>query len=107
MSEYIKPTKEYPVFVVQNNYTGDELAGFYRDWEIKNRQNWVCGRTTATNLTDAINTLHNYIRYNQEMNPNTEFVIYMIDGRCDKYGLPIRTKCYSITVKQAKRFKIF
>ena len=102
------PTKEYPVFIAQNNYTGDCIGGLYQNWEIKNDQCWICGVTTAVTLTNAIKILHEYIRDNNEyMDENTKFDIYMLDGTCNKFGEPTMVKCYSISIKKAKQFRIF
>jgi len=105
--DYITPTKDNPVFISQNMYSGYIIDSEYKDWESKNEQYWVCGETTALTLTDAIEAIHKHIQNCKEyINPDTKFDVYMLDGTCDKYGEPIRTKCYSISMKQAKKFKL-
>ncbi len=106
-TSYITPTKERPVFVSINTYTGYKINGCYKDWELQTEKSLRVGDTTALNLTDAIRETHEYIKENQEyIEEFVKFEINMIDGSVDKWGDPIMVKCYSISMKQAKRFRI-
>ena len=106
--DYINPTKENPVFVAENSYSGYIVNEYlYKGWEVKNEQQWICGETTALHLTDAISETHKHIQaFGNSINKDAKFVIFMIDGSVDKFGEPIRTKCYSISMKDAKKFKL-
>lgn len=105
--EYITPSKEKPVFVAQNMYSGYYIDSPYKDWEVRNKERWVVGETTSLNLIGAIKAVFDHIKENaQDLSPETKFQIDMIDGSYDKYGDPIRVKCYSISVKQAKKFRL-
>lgn len=107
IEKYITPTKDHPVFVAQNMYSGDFIDSVYKDWEVKNAEKWVTGETTSTNLPDAIQAVFDHIKENAEyLSPETKIQVDMIDGSYDKWGDPIRVKCYSISVKQAKKFRI-
>ena len=107
VEKYITPTKENPVFVAQNMFTGYCMRGCYKDWEVRNEKRWISGETTALTLLDAIQRTYEFINeHNEFINESTKFEIYMIDGSIDKFGDPIRIKCYSISMKQAKKFRI-
>lgn len=106
-NEYIIPTKENPVFQVVNAYEGYIVNDYltYKEWSIKNNERWVVGETTATNLPDAMQALFAHIRMN-DWKQKASYVIEMIDGSCDKFGDPVYTKVYKITMKQAKKFRL-
>ena len=105
--DYIKPTKQRPVFKCYNDYSGYIEDSFYKEWEIKTERCWTVGSTFALNLSEAIQDLHSYICKNKEyIALNSKFTIVMIDGKIDKYGEIKEIKCYSISMKQAKQFKI-
>lgn len=88
-------------------YSGYYINSYYKEWEVKNDMCWICGETTSTNLTEAIQILHKHIFESKEyIKNNTKFDIYMIDGKIDRFGHPIRIKCYSISMKQAKKYKL-
>lgn len=107
VEKYITPTKENPVFVAQNMYSGYFIDSAYKNWSVKNAEKWVTGETTSTNLPDAIQAVFDHIKENAEyLSPETKIQVDMIDGSYDKWGDPIRVKCYSISVKQAKKFRI-
>lgn len=106
-NDYIIPTKEHPVFVAQNMYSGYFIDSEWKDWQVKNDEKWCVGETTSMNLLGAIRAVYDHIKENTEyLSPETKFQIDMIDGSYDKYGDPVRVKCYSISVKQAKKFRI-
>jgi hypothetical protein len=106
-NEYITPTVECPVFVAQNSYSGYVITSIYKRWESINERYEVCGDTTALNLTDAIVAVHNHIRECGEyINKGAKFEVYMIDGTCNGQGEPIRVKCYSVTMREAKKYRI-
>lgn len=105
--DYITPTKESPIFIGQNMYSGYVIPSEYREWEIKNEKCWICGETTALNITDAIEKVHRHIQNNKEwIKPKTKFDVYMLDGTTNKFGEPIRIKCYSISMNQAIKFRL-
>lgn len=103
----ITPTKDHPVFVVQNMYSGFCVPSIYNDWEIRVEKQVSGGFTTSLNLTDAIKAAHEYVReiypyYDQ----NVRVEVQMIDGTFDRYGDPKRIKAYSISFREAERFRI-
>jgi hypothetical protein len=104
-NEYITPTSETPVFVSTNMNTGEVICGGYKEWELKTDKYFIGGYVTALNLTDAICLTHKYMK-EHDLNKNTKFEITMIDGTTDKYGDPVRVKCYSISMRQAKKYRI-
>ncbi len=107
MDKYIKPSKDHPVFKCYNSYFGYIEQEFYKQWEIRDSQRWTIGYTFATSLTDAINRLHVYIKENKESIPlKSKFHIVMMDGTIDKKGYINESKCYSISLAEAKKFKL-
>ncbi len=108
MSQYITPTKEHPIFKCYNSYFGYLEETLYKQWEIKDGLNWTIGYTFALNLTDAIRYLHEYIKDHQhEIDPKSKFHIVLMNGTIDKKtGYHKETECYSISMKQAKQFKL-
>lgn len=105
--EYITPTKEYPVFKCYNDYSGYIEQTLYKQWQIKEGSHWTIGYTFALNLTDAIRYLHEFIKENkEEINPKSKFTIVMMNGKINKHGDIEETKCYSVSMKQAKQFKL-
>lgn len=106
-NEYIKPTKDNPIFKCYNDYFGYIEDTIYKDWEIHEGDLWIVGRTFAINLSNAILKLHDYIKEHQEyIEANSKFTIVMVDGTLNKYGEINEKKCYSISMKQAKQFKL-
>lgn len=107
-NEYIIPTKENPVFTCTNNYWGYTECYTWKGWRIMNEEGGsIGGDTWSVRLDLAISSLFDYIKENREDIPEeSKFEIEMIDGRVDKWGDPIRTKVYSISMKQAKKFKL-
>ena len=112
-AERITPTKKHPVFTGVNGYEGYFISNGYKEWEVKSEKAWLSGETIATDLTEAIAALHRHIadRYAdpddlKNANPKVKFIIEMIDGTLDKYGEPKRQLCYSITIAQAKKYRI-
>ena len=99
--DYITPTKESPVFHIINTFEGYIVNDFhtYKDWCVGNS----IGETTATNLPDAMQALFAHIQMNN-WKEKASYVIEMIDGTVDKWGDPIYTKVYSLSMKQAKKF---
>jgi hypothetical protein len=106
-SEYIQPTKEYPIFQIINTYEGYIVNDYltYKNWEVKNSERWTVGETSATNLPDAMQALFEHIKNNSDK-VKAKYIIEMIDGTADKYGDPIHTPVYKISMKQAKRFRL-
>lgn len=104
--DYITPTKERPVFQIWNTYTGYVVTDIsYKEWRIKNDNCNIGGETSATTLPDAMETLFKHIEQNPDYTKSS-FTIEMIDGSVNKYGEPNRVKCYSISMKQAKKFNL-
>ena len=105
--DYIHPTKENPIFKCWNNYLGYIENTIYKEWEIHEGEVLVVGSTFETNLSRAIVKLHDYIReYQEDIEPKSSFTILMVNGSFNKYGEINETKCYSISMKQAKQFKL-
>lgn len=104
-NEYITPTTESPIFISTNMYTGEVICGGYKEWELKAGEYLIGGYVTALNLTEAIRLTHEFIK-EHDLNKDTKFEITMIDGTTDKYGDPVRVKCYSITMREAKKYRI-
>lgn len=105
--DYIKPTKDTPIFKCYNNYFGYIEDYMYKDWEIHKESVWSVGATFAIDLSYAIQKLHDYIKENKDsIEPNSKFAILMIDGSLNKRGEINEKKCYSISMKQAKLFKL-
>jgi len=105
--EYITPTKKRPVFKCYNDFFGYVEETLYKQWQIKDGDCWTVGYTFALNLTDAIRYLHGYIKDNKEnIDMNSKFTIVLMNGTIDKRGNIKETKCYSISMKQAKQFKL-
>lgn len=105
--EYITPTKNRPIFKCYNDYFGYIEEMIYKQWQIKDEKRWIIGHTFALNLTDAINKLHEYIKDNKDhIETNSKFTIVLMDGTINKYGEIKEIKCYSISMKQAKQFKL-
>lgn len=107
MSDYITPTKENPVFQIVNTYEGYIVNDYhtYKDWQVKNEQQWKIGETSATNLPDAMQVLFAHIQSNPDKK-KAKYLIEMVDGTCDRYGNPVYTPVYKFSMKQAKQFKI-
>lgn len=106
-TDYIKPTKDNPIFKCYNDYYGYIEDSMYKEWEIHKGNVWSVGSTFAIDLSKAILKLHDYIKEHQEsIEPNSKFTIVMMDGSLNKYGEANEKKCYSISVKQAKQFKL-
>lgn len=105
--DYIQPTKDAPIFKCYNDYLGYIEDSMYKDWEIHKENLWSVGSTFAIDLTNAILKLHNYIKENKEtIAPKSIFSILMIDGSLNKKGEINEKKCYSISMKQAKQFRL-
>ncbi|OJV76773.1 MAG: hypothetical protein BGO34_16990 [Bacteroidia bacterium 44-10] len=99
--EYITPTKESPVFQVTNTYEGYIVNDFqtYKDWSVGD----CVGETTALSLPEAMGRMFAHIKDRPWMKL-ASFRVEMLDGTTDKWGDPIRTKVFSISMKQAKKF---
>lgn len=107
IQNFITPTKENPVFVVQNMYSGYCVGSAYKEWEIKTDNCLVGGLTTSLNLTGAIEAAHEYVHENYPYyDQDVRVEVQMIDGTLDKYGDPKRIKAYSISFREAKKFRI-
>jgi hypothetical protein len=106
-SEYINPTKESPIFKCYNDWFGYIEESFYKAYQIKTEKHWTVGSTFALRLEDAINNLFSYIKeHREDIEPKSKFTIVMVDGTTDKYDDTREIKCYSISMKQAKQFKL-
>lgn len=107
VQNFITPTKENPVFVVQNMYSGTCMDGGYKEWEIKTDNHVDGGLTASLTLAGAIEAAHEYVHDNyQYCNQDVRIEVQMIDGTLDRYGDPKRIKAYSISFREAKRFRI-
>ena len=106
--DYITPTNENPVFTCTNSYYGYMETGVWKQWRISHPEGgFIGGDTFAMNYADAIRYLLDYIRENGDsLNSNSRFDIEMITGALDKHNDPIRVKVYSLSMKQAKKFKL-
>lgn len=103
-SHYITPTANKPVFLCLDTYYG-YLKGMYKEWEVVTAQKTIGGYTWSLRYEDAVKLLFNHIKETAEyLNADSKFQIEMLDGKLDKYGDPIRTKVFSISVKQAIKF---
>lgn len=106
-TDYIKPTKDNPIFKCYNSYFGYIEDTMYKEWEIHEDNVWSVGSTFAIDLSRAILKLHDYIKEHREsINSNSKFTIVMVDGSLNTHGEINEKKCYSITMKQAKQFKL-
>lgn len=75
-TDYIKPTKENPIFKCYNDYYGYIEDSMYKEWEIHKGNVWSVGSTFAIDLSKAILKLHDYIKEHQEsIEPNSKFTI--------------------------------
>lgn len=105
--DYIQPTIDTPIFKCYNDYFGYIEDSMYKDWEIHKGNLWSVGSTFAIDLTNAILKLHNYIKENKgTIAPKSKFSILMVDGSLNKRGEINEKKCYSISMKQAKQFRL-
>lgn len=110
--EYITPTKDNPVFIAHCDYWGYIEENFYKEWEIKNENGWIIGRTYALSLDKAIANLHEFIKEyfssgKSSLPGKAKFSIAMIDGTWnEKYNERKEYKCYEISVNQARKFKL-
>mgnify|MGYP000436752734 FL=1 len=90
-----------------NSYFGYIEDTMYKEWEIHEGNVWSVGSTFAIDLSRAILKLHDYIKEHREsINSNSKFTIVMVDGSLNTHGEINEKKCYSITMKQAKQFKL-
>lgn len=105
--DYIKPTKDNPIFKCYNDYSGYIEDSIYKEWVIHEEDVWIVGSTFATDLSGAIVKLHDYIKEHKEwIKSSSKFTIVMVDGSLNRYGEVNEKKCYSISMKQAKEFKL-
>lgn len=106
-TDYIKPTKDHPIFKCFNDYFGYIENTIYKEWEIHEDNKWIVGSTFEVDLSRAILKLHDYIKEHKEtLKSNTKFTIVMMDGSLNNKGEINEVKCYSISMKQAKKFKL-
>jgi len=107
ISNYIKPTKQNPVFVAKNSYWGYIEQNVYKMWNVKNEQYNLVGCTFAVNYADAINNLHDWIIENKGILnevPKCNFTIQCVDGTVNKFGEPVYKKVYTISASKAKKY---
>ena len=104
--EYIRPTKERPVYKAYCTDFGFIEQDFYKRWEVRNELNWCVGSTFALNLTDAIIRLHNFIKSYRAHSSGTKYELYLMDGTFDKNGNVKETKVYSISERNAKNWQL-
>ena len=105
--DYITPTVKEPVYQIINTYTGETITGLrFKDWKIKSEYGTISGITSARDLKEAIVILLDYIRENSDYLSKSSFVIEMINGSVDKHGEPEIVKCYSISMRQAKKYRL-
>lgn len=106
-TDYITPTKQSPVFVAECDYFGFIEEGFYKDYCIESNNCSHCGATFELHYTDAIISLHKWIkehRYVLDEYPKCNFNIYLVDGTMNtKWDQQKETKVYSISAKKAKQ----
>jgi len=106
---HITPTEKEPIFQIWDMKNNNVISS-------ENLDDWLffaggCpffGKTSAVSFTEAIQVLSDYLNQNKEkLSDDQEFIIEMIDGTTeDGHRDMKRTKCFSITVEQAKCFKI-
>jgi len=107
----ITPTEKEPIFQIldmkNNNVISSENLDL-DDWLFFSGRCPFFGKTSAVSFTEAIQVLSDYLNQNKEkLSDDQEFIIEMIDGTTKDGHRDIkRTKCFSITVDQAKRFRI-
>lgn len=102
---YITPTKERPVFQVWNTYTGYVVTDCcsYKEWEIKSNTCHAVGETTAIDLPGAMEELFSHIRLNPGM-IKSAFTIEMLDGTADRNGDTKRTRVFTLSMRQARKY---
>ena len=102
---YITPTKEAPIFQVWNTYVGYVVTDYcsYKDWEIKTNNCHMVGETTATDLPGAMEALFSHIGMSGDM-VESGFTIEMLDSTTDKNGEPRRTRVFTLSTKQARKY---
>lgn len=102
---YITPTKEAPIFQVWNTCVGYVVTDYcsYKDWEIKTNNCLTVGETTATDLPGAMEALFSHIGMSGDV-VGSGFTIEMLDGSTDKNGEPRRTRVFTLSTRQARKY---
>ncbi len=120
--EYITPSKNRPVFIAEctdfGYLTGEDLYDsegdliiykpFYKNWFVQEHKEGggLRGETFATSYLDAINYLINFIKDYKALTGSTKYIIYMFEGKLDKWGSGRYKKVYTLTEMQAKKYRI-
>ena len=94
--EYIKITKEEPIFVAECDHFGYIETTTYKAAQIGDS----LIHPFALDYTEAIINLHKWIKETNSISefPKAKWNIYVINGTFDKSGERIEKKVYSITV---------
>lgn len=102
---YIAPTKQRPVFQVWNTYAGYVVTDYrtYMEWKIKSDICHMVGETTATDLPGTMEALFSHIGMSGDT-VESGFTIEMLDGTTDKNGEPRRTRVFTLSTKQARKY---
>lgn len=100
-SNYIIPTKKYPVYIAECDYFGYIETSYYKNSNVNGS---ICS-TFELRYKDAVNKLHEWIIEGKDIlneYPKCKFNIYLVDGTMDKYGTK-RKKVYTISAVKAKK----
>ena len=102
---YITPTIHHPVFQVWNTHAGYVVTDLcnYNEWEIKSDTCHAVGETTAIDLPGAMEALFSHIRLNPGMTESV-FTVEMLDGTTGRNGEPKRTRVFSLSMRQARKY---
>jgi hypothetical protein len=104
--EYIRPTKDNPVFVASCDYFGYIEESTWKDYLVETSRGDSVGRTFALHYKQAVNRLHEWIQENPEVlasYPKCKFDILLVDGTYDKFDSAIQKKVYTISATKAKQ----
>ena len=110
MEEYIRATKERPLFVAANNYFGYINRGLYKDCEtlFPDGSSSIV-HTFATSYADAVESLHKWILDNEHQwlidEKHISFTIYSIDGSIDERRDEVKmTKEYHLNTTKLRKY---
>lgn len=110
--EYIRPTKQSPIFVATCDYFGYIEEKHYKDYLVEAQDSrtgqtiQLVGRTFATSYANAVNRLHEWIVEHPEVikdYPKSKFDILLVDGSVDRFDSTNQEKVYTISARKAKR----
>ena len=110
MSDYITPSKNAPVFILENSYSGMEFSGIYKQWQVEYQtESGSCiswGYTAATNYVAGVEVLHETIieEYTQEffegMSSDFTFTLKKFEGKLNRHNEVVFKTVYKLTKKQ-------